>query len=131
MAQLAPMPVIEIEPAQLIPFGNTWSANNGDLTRTPPYSSSELGRLFDAAVANAVATMLGNIPIVVPNAYHLIPPQADCIELGSTRIIGGVRPQNFDVGYRPDSVRYRWRQHTRCATKDYRRTQTNTPTRLS
>lgn len=31
---------------------------------------------------------------------------ADCVELGPVRVIGGVRPQNFDVGYRPDGVRF-------------------------
>jgi hypothetical protein len=28
------------------------------------------------------------------------------VELGPVRVIGGVRPQNFDVGYRPDGVRF-------------------------
>ena len=28
------------------------------------------------------------------------------MEVGPVRIIGGVRPQNFDVGYRPDGVRF-------------------------
>ncbi len=30
----------------------------------------------------------------------------DCVEVGPVRVIGGVRPQNFDVGYRPDGVRF-------------------------
>ena len=28
------------------------------------------------------------------------------MEVGPVRVIGGVRPQNFDVGYRPDGVRF-------------------------
>jgi hypothetical protein len=35
-----------------------------------------------------------------------VAPQADCVEVGNTRTIGGVRPQNFDVCYRPDGVRF-------------------------
>ena len=62
--------------------------------------------MFDFAVGKALATMLGNIQIVTPNANALTPPQPDCVEVGPVRIIGGVRPQNFDVGYRPDGVRF-------------------------
>jgi len=106
MASLAPMPSIEVDKVQLMQFGQAWSANRGALSRTPPYSSGDLGRLFDRAVANALSTMLGGIPVVEPNSTALIPQEADCVELGNTRIIGGVRPQNFDVGYRPDGVRF-------------------------
>ena len=50
--------------------------------------------------------MLGNLPIVTPNGNDLIPSEANCVEVGPVRIVGGVRPQNFDVGYRPDGVRF-------------------------
>ena len=50
--------------------------------------------------------MLGGVPVVVPNSNALTPSQSDCVEVGPVRIIGGVRPQNFDVGYRPDGVRF-------------------------
>ena len=50
--------------------------------------------------------MLGGIPIVVPGMTSLIPAQPDCVEVGPVRIVGGVRPQNFDVGYRPDGPRF-------------------------
>jgi hypothetical protein len=106
MALLSLMPPITVDVAQLALFGNTWLANGGALSRTPPYSSSDLGELFDSAVANSLAAMLGGIPIIVPNRNDLIPQQADCVELGPVRVIGGVRPQNFDVGYRPDGVRF-------------------------
>jgi hypothetical protein len=65
-----------------------------------------LGNLFDAVVGASLATMLGDIPIVRPNARALVAPEANCVEVGPVRIIGGVRPQNFDVGYRPDGVRF-------------------------
>ncbi len=50
--------------------------------------------------------MLGGIPIVAPVRNSLIPPERDCVEVGPVRVIGGVRPQDFDVGYRPDGVRF-------------------------
>lgn len=105
MAKLATMPPLSISQEELAHFGVTWNDRNGRLSRTP-HSSGELGRLFDTAVATALAKMLGDIPIVTPNATALLPPQSDCVELGPVRIIGGVRPQNFDVGYRPDGVRF-------------------------
>lgn len=106
MAQLASMPAITVSQAQLALFGTAWTNNNGALGRTPPYSSGDLGKVFDTAVATSLAAMLGGIQIVTPNANALIPQHADCVELGPMRVIGGVRPQNFDVGYRPDGVRF-------------------------
>ena len=101
------MPAIVVPPATLLPFGQQWATNGNSLSRTPPNSSSQLGQQFDSAVANALATMLGGIPVVPPiNQNALVPPQSDCVELGATRVIGGVRPQNFDVCYRPDGVRF-------------------------
>lgn len=117
MAQLAKMPAISLDSTQLALFGQTWTSNVGALSRTPPYSSSDLGKVFDTAVANALAAMLGGIPVVVPNPKALIPPQADCVELGPVRVIGGVRPQNFDVGYRPDGVRFAFDSKTLNDTK--------------
>jgi hypothetical protein len=62
--------------------------------------------LFDAAVGQSLAAMLGGVPIVKPTATALTASVSDCVEVGPVRIIGGVRPQNFDVGYRPDGVRF-------------------------
>jgi hypothetical protein len=106
MAQLNKMPPIVVDSAKLHEFGKAWVANDKKLSRTPPYSSGELGKQFDEAVAQSLAHILGAIPIVRPSATDLIPEQADCVELGPVRIIGGVRPQNFDVGYRPDGIRF-------------------------
>src|SRR5437763_17021633 len=106
MASLVPMPLIAINQADLARFGSTWISNGGNLSRTPPQTSGELGKLFDSFVGKALATMLGGIQVVSPNSSSLIPPLPDCVEVGPVRIIGGVRPQNFDVGYRPDGVRF-------------------------
>ena len=105
MANLGDMPPLTLDSAQLAKFGAEWAANNGKLDRSPPYSSIELGNLFDNTVAQSLSTMLGNIPVVAATATSLAAPRPDCVEIGPFRIIGGVRPQNFDVGYRPDGVR--------------------------
>lgn len=62
--------------------------------------------MFEGAVGESLASLLGNIPVVPQTPYALIPPQSDCVEVGGIRVIGGVRPQNFDVVYRPDGVRF-------------------------
>ena len=104
MAKLQIMPAINIPQAELLKFGTQWQKKK-NLSRTPPFSSGELGVLIDTEVGNSLAVMLGNLPIVKPNSKALIPSLADCVEVGPVRVIGGVRPQNFDVGYRPDGLR--------------------------
>lgn len=108
MAALQPMPTLSIETTILKEFGTAWLANGSSLGRTPPFSSSDLGRVFDEAVGAALAAMLGGIQIDYrPSATALKPAYPDCVEVGPVRVIGGVRPQNFDVGYRPDGIRLR------------------------
>jgi len=106
VARLRDMPPVRLEQAVLAGFGKTWEERGGCLSRTPPFSSGDLGKVFDNAVGAALAEMLGGIPIVDPGANRLTPAQPDCVEVGAVRVIGGVRPQNFDVGYRPDGVRF-------------------------
>jgi len=99
------MPRVAIDEARLGEFGKAWSSNGGSLSRTPPYSSMELGAMLDAAVAAALAEMLGGIEVLKATTGALVPEVPNCVEVGTVRIVGGVRPQNFDVGYRPDGVR--------------------------
>lgn len=106
MPALSSMPQIIIDPEELLPFGDEWHKRGGRLSRTPPYSSLELGVFFDRKVGEALAKMLGDIPVVSPIKGSLIPTEPNCVEVGPCKIIGGVRPQNFDVGYRPDGVRF-------------------------
>ena len=126
MPVLAAMPALAIPTATLASFGAQWTANGNALSRTPPHSSSQLGQVFDSAVGAALATMLGGIPVVPPtNSNALIPPQVDCVEVGPTRIIGGVRPQNFDVCYRPDGVRFAFDSKTLNDTESVRKNYQN------
>lgn len=106
MAQLKQMPEILIKESDLLRFGKKWIKNGGSLARTPPESSLQFGYLFDKAVGEALSIMLGGIPVVIPSSVSLIPSQADCVEVGPVKIVGGVRSQNFDVGYRPDGPRF-------------------------
>lgn len=109
MAVLAPMPALDLPPSLLAPYGAQW-ANNGDaLSRSSPYSSNDLGGDVDRAVAVALSTMLGGIPVVKASAVKatmLYPPQPDCVETAPVTIVGGIRKQNYDVAYRPDGVRF-------------------------
>lgn len=106
------MPPLEISQDTLAKFGKKWKEKE-NLSRTPPYSSLELGNVFDLAVSKSLAVMLGGIPIKEPSSRDsLLPPESDCVEKGHFRIIGGVRPQNFDVGYRPDGVRFAYDSKT-------------------
>lgn len=111
------MPPVTIAKGDLKPFGDTWLKRVSypgkakdkppeALSRTPPYSSGQLGELFDGAVGDALATMLGGVPVVKPKSTALVASQPNAVEVGPVRVIGGVRPQNFDVGYRPDGVRF-------------------------
>lgn len=107
MGALASMPPVVLQPGELLPFGQTWVQKGGALSRTAPNSSMQLGALIDGKIGAALATMLGSIPVQGPLSRNaLLPPAPDCVEVGACRIIGGVRPQNFDVAYRPDGVRF-------------------------
>lgn len=97
------MPPIVVSQAELAQIGQIWTSSGG---RLDAVSANRLTQLFVEAVGNAMAIMLGNIPVVRPNANALASAQPDCVEVGPVRIIGGVRPQNFDVGYRPDGIRF-------------------------
>ncbi len=53
-----------------------------------------------------------------------MPAQPNCVEHGHINIIGGIRPQNFEVGYRPDGVRFAFDSKTlntlKSIAKNYR-----------
>jgi hypothetical protein len=104
MAALRQMPNLLLPADELVGFGAKWKELGERLSRSRPFSSGQLGVIFDKAVGDALSQLLGGIPIVTPSQTRLATVE-DCVEVGPVRIIGGVRPQNFDVGYRPDGVR--------------------------
>jgi hypothetical protein len=110
MANLRPMPSVELPVAELAAIGCHWSVSAVTL---PKSWGEKLGQLCDRTVRKCLAEMLGGVPVLKPlNACALLPPKADCVEVGPTRVIGGIRPQNFDVVYRPDGVRFAYDSKT-------------------
>jgi len=120
MPPLIPMPALSLNPTVLSTFGSTWLGtariSNKNGIKKPNCFDKKQGMDFgetfiDPAFATPLSTMLGGIPIVPihkpspSNPGPLNPPMPDCVELGPTRVIGGVRPQYFDTVYRPDGLR--------------------------
>lgn len=115
MAELREMPRIRVEPDKLMEWGRIWHGSEGSRRANGAVPAKrrscfdkrqamEFGRIFDLAFGQALARMLG-VEVVAPSAASLIPAEADCVEVGPTRVIGGIRPQNYDVAYRPDGPR--------------------------
>ncbi len=73
------------------------------------HQSVNFASFIDAEFARVLAIMLGGIPVVRPDSNALIPINPDCVELGPVRVIGGIRPQNFDAAYRPYTISLRTR----------------------
>lgn len=94
-------------------WGNIWLGTDSSTPGKNKKANSfdrkqamDFGKALDPVVGNAIAEMLGGIAVQAPiSSNALLQPAADCVEIGDTRIIGGVRPQNFDMAYRPDGVR--------------------------
>jgi hypothetical protein len=124
MAALGRMPAIVIPTADLLPFGKRWQEKRS-LPRTPPYSSGQLGNVFDACVAKALAFLLGGVEVITPNPNAIRPAKDDAVEVGPVRVVGGIRPQNFDVGYRPDGVRFAFDSKTLNDLKSVRKNYQN------
>jgi hypothetical protein len=106
------MPELVIPQDELKRWGQLWlgdkNPENGKSKASFSFDrqqSVNFAFFIDMAFGQALATALGNIPVVKPNSNSLLPSQADCVEVGAVRVIGGVRPQNYDVAYRPDGPR--------------------------
>ena len=115
---LRPMPPLEFDSAQIRAWGEIWKGTVGsekkDGTATTKKAlcfdkkqGMDFGLIFDNAFAKALAAMLGDIEVVDPVVNSLLPPpeHPNAVERGSTRIVGGIRPQNYDAAYRPDGPR--------------------------
>ena len=108
MPRLRPMPAVVPPRRELAQFGARWAALGNRLSRSKPFSSGQLGNVIDHTVGHALAEMLGGIPVMKPKGGSLTPPGANVVEVGPMRVEGGIRPQNFDVGYRPSGYGVRF-----------------------
>lgn len=107
MAQLREMPAIAVGVDELRKWGKAWlKAGKAKAKFFAKKEGMDFPQVFDKRVAASLAKMLGDIPVVTPGRNDLIPPKRDCVEIGACRVIGGIRPQNYDVCYRPDGVRF-------------------------
>lgn len=112
------MPTVEFDQAKLREFGAAWSQGaevvkkgqreqrSSRLGRIGDYSGANLGVLANQSVAQALSHMLGGFRIVPATGERLLPESQYLVEVGEVRVIGGVRPQNYDVAYRPDGIRF-------------------------
>lgn len=114
------MPVIVLDQALLKEWGALWLGTKGSDTkakkgflsgattkkegRFDKKQGMDFGNVFDDAFGAALAAMLGN-EVAKPIDNSLLPPAPDVVEVGKTRIVGGIRPQNYDAAYRPDGPR--------------------------
>jgi len=94
-------------------WGDEWLVNEAFSKK----EGMDFGGVFDKQVGDALATMLGGIRIIVPSQKELLPKEPDVVEVGPVRVIGGIRPQNYDVGYRPDGTRFAFDSKTLNDTK--------------
>ena len=102
MPLLVPMPNIQIPPDELRNWGQKWLINKAFGKK----EGMDFGKVFDKQIGAALAVMLGGVEVVSPSQQLLLPAKPDVVEVGPVRVVGGIRPQNFDVGYRPDGVRF-------------------------
>ncbi len=112
MPDIQTMPQIKFDPVKLKSWGDTWlgtHSSTGGLKKAYCFDKKQgmdFGKEIDSEIGTALATMLGDIPVCKPlSSNALLPPNSNCVEVGDTRIIGGIRPQNYDIAYRPDGVR--------------------------
>jgi len=112
MAELSDkMPPIVLPHEKLAEWGKLWQGEINPETAKKKnkecfdkYQSVNFASFIDMEFSKCLAKMLGDIPVKT-SSKGLIPPSEDCVEYGAVRIIGGVRPQNFDAAYRPDGPR--------------------------
>lgn len=112
MAVLKPISPLTLDNKLLKEWGEVWlgSVGSNGKAKNPncfdKKQGMDFGKAIDPIVAKRIAEMLGDIPVLSPASRNkLLPPHDDCVELGDTRVVGGVRTQNYDIMYRPDGVR--------------------------
>jgi len=105
------MPTLVIQKTKLSEWGSLWLGNFNPETNGKKaaqcfdrHQSVNFASFIDREFGNCLAQMLGSIPVKQAGS-GLLPSSEDCVEIGAVRIVGGVRPQNFDAAYRPDGPR--------------------------
>lgn len=121
MGLLREMPAIVLDVESLKAWGHLWLGAVGSPKKQRKKSDPveltvkkencfdkkqgmDFGNVFDSAFGDALSKMLGNT-VAKPIDNSLLPPAADVVEVGKTRVVGGIRPQNYDAAYRPDGPR--------------------------
>ncbi|MBN1485853.1 MAG: hypothetical protein JXA37_14155 [Chloroflexia bacterium] len=107
------MPQIAIPQQELLDWGKLWLGTSNPETKKKKKANSfdrhqsvNFAAVLDREFAKSLSIMLGQIPVRKAKSTSIVPPGSqDCVEFGQVRIIGAVRPQNFDVAYRPDGPR--------------------------
>lgn len=100
MAKLAAMPALNLAPT-LSAYVGSWQPKQSLSKQQAMALSAALAH----NVGDAFAAMLGGIPLVKAVSGALRPPPKDCVEFGDISVVGAIRPQQFDVAYRPDGLR--------------------------
>ena len=113
MALLEDMPQIVPDLEDLKAWGDKWLVNKAFSKK----EGMDFGGVFDKKVGESLAVMLGGINIITPSQKELLPKHSDAVEVGPVRVIGGIRPQNYDAGYRPDGIRFAFDSKTLNDTK--------------
>jgi hypothetical protein len=121
LGTLKEMPVIKLDTQLLKDWGQVWLGVVGTPKKPKKKKDQpvpkakeancfdkkqgmDFGYVFDSAFGAALAEMLSNT-VEKPIDNSLLPPKPDVVEVGKTRIVGGIRPQNYDAAYRPDGPR--------------------------
>jgi hypothetical protein len=115
------MPPVAVRKEDLAGFGARWIELDATKVKVPSDFGAGLGKLFDQAVGESLRAMLGGIPVREPSGNSLVPTVPNCVEVGPVKIVGGVRPQRYDVGYRPDGPRFAFDSKTLNSTGSMRK----------
>lgn len=121
MAKLKRMPPLIFDTSKMKKWGAIWLGTEGspDKKTGVPTTKKEMcfdkkqqmdftKEIVDRTVADCLARMLGGIPVRTPEKIKSLLPPADCpdcVEVGDTTVVGGIRTQRFDIAYRPDGIR--------------------------
>ena len=111
------MPPLNFKSNVLKKWGKEWlskinstTGKNKEIYAFDRQQSITFGAIFDEEVGKCLSKFLGDISIESPVGRSkedvLLPTKSNCVEVGPTRVIGGIRPQNYDVAYRPDGPRF-------------------------